>query len=166
MTHCTVQWGASTVELCWNAEETLPPLELITSVHGFCFDEAGRFMLVDLKHRGWDFPGGHLEHGETPEAAFRREALEEGYVEGDLQLLGSVTVDHGANPAWSEDSPYPKVGYQVFYAMRITNVLPFDAEFESASRTFVEPGAVPDYYPNWHPVYEAIMGAALVKLQT
>lgn len=45
--------------------------------------------MTNLRQRGWDIPGGHLEPGETPEAAMRREVMEEaGAVLGDVQLLG------------------------------------------------------------------------------
>ena len=32
-----VKWGESIVKLTWQKRTTLPPLSLITSVHGFCF---------------------------------------------------------------------------------------------------------------------------------
>jgi len=50
----------------------------ITYVYVIAFDRKGRFLMVRHKRRGgWEMPGGHLEPGETPEDAVRREFLEE-----------------------------------------------------------------------------------------
>ncbi|GIO25550.1 NUDIX domain-containing protein [Ornithinibacillus bavariensis] len=108
-----VDWGNSTVKLTW-LRDFQAPRELVTSAHGFCFHE-GKVMLVDLDNRGWDFPGGHVMPGETPEDAFKREVMEEGYVEGDCFYLGAIEVNHRENPNWDGLSPYPVAGYQVFY---------------------------------------------------
>lgn len=165
MTSIYAVWGASTVKLTWQASNSLPPLHLITSVHGFCYRD-GRLLLVDLLDRGWDIPGGHMEPGETPEACFKREVLEEAYAEGNCALLGRITVDHSDCPNWTESSRYPKIGYQVFYHMDITRLHPFDAEFESARRILIHPPEMQRYYKGWNPVHEQILEDSLKVGQT
>lgn len=160
MTTTYVNWGQSKVKLTWEKTNLLPPYHLITSVHGFCF-HGDQLLLVDVNQRGWDFPGGHIESGERPEDCFKREALEEGYVEGECELLGHIIVDHHENPLWTESSPYPKIGYQLFYKMSITNLLPFEGKFESAQRMFVNPNDIASYYHKWNILYKEIVDCAI-----
>ncbi|UNK19075.1 NUDIX domain-containing protein [Paenibacillus sp. N3/727] len=160
MTHFYTVWGQSRVKLRWHGSDDLPPLHLITSVHGFCYLDS-RLLLVDLRDRGWDFPGGHIEPREMPESCFKREALEEGYVEGDCKLLGHISVDHSECPNWTENSRYPKIGYQVFYRMDIAQLHPFEAEFESARRIFINPAETQHYYKGWNPVHKHILEDSL-----
>ncbi|MBB6671302.1 NUDIX hydrolase [Cohnella nanjingensis] len=159
MTSIYVNWGESKVKLTWN-RHLMPQRALITSVHGFCF-RGSELLLVDLNHRGWDIPGGHIEPEESPEQCFRREALEEGYVEGNSELLGAVTVDHSDNPLWNESGPYPLVGYQVFYGMKILRLLPFEAQYESSRRMFVPPQDVSSYYEGWNALHQEMLDNAL-----
>lgn len=160
MTTTYVNWGESKVKLTWEKNTLLPPYHLITSVHGFCFQE-DQLLLVDVNHRGWDFPGGHIETGESPEDCFKREAREEGYVEGECKLLGHIIVDHSENPLWTESSFYPKIGFQIFYKMTITNLLPFKGEFEYAQRMFVNPNNIASYYHKWNILYKEIVDCAI-----
>ena len=48
---------------------------------GVIFSEDGRVLLcsrpADKPPAGWEFPGGKIEAGETPEEALKRELLEE-----------------------------------------------------------------------------------------
>ncbi len=160
MTSTYINWGEATVKLTWQQRDQLPQQNLITSAHGFCFFE-GQLMMVDLDDRGWDFPGGHLEMNESPLDCFKREAMEEGYVEGDCTLLGCIEVDHTDNPNWDENGPYPKVGYQVFYRMDITQLNPFKGEHESGDRTFIAPNRFTEYYHKWNEIYEAVLASAM-----
>ncbi|MBO1910395.1 NUDIX domain-containing protein, partial [Microvirga sp. 3-52] len=153
-----VDWGGHKLKLTWKPG-LLPKTALITSVHGFCFQHE-KLMMVDLNDRGWDFPGGHIEDGETAEDCFKREAMEEGYVEGECLLLGAIEINHNENPLWNEQSPYPKIGYQVFFRMDITHLHPFDAAFESSRRTFIQPREASKYHKGWHAVVEEILQVA------
>lgn len=118
-------------------------------------------MLVNLNHRGWDIPGGHIEQDETPEQCFKREAMEEGYVEGECVLLGHVIVDHSENSQWDQSSLYPKLGYQVYYRMNIKNMHGFEGKFESAERILIDPIRVSNYFKGWHEVLAMVLECAL-----
>lgn len=65
-----------------------------TSAGGVVFRrEAGvtRFLLIRDSYQNWGFPKGHLESGEPPAEAARREVTEETGLE-DLQLHGPIKV--------------------------------------------------------------------------
>ncbi|MFC4411607.1 NUDIX hydrolase [Chungangia koreensis] len=155
-----VNWGEAKVKLTWKRENQLPPRELITSVHGFCFKDHN-LLLVNLNHRGWDFPGGHIELEESPEECFKREAYEEGYVTGSCSFLGYIEVDHNNNPLWDENGPYPKIGYQLFYRMDINQLHEFNAQYESGERILINPHEVIRYYHDWNELYQEILEYAL-----
>lgn len=149
------------VRLSWRPGRTLPPIDRTTSVHGFCFHE-GKVLLVELKSRGFDIVGGHVEPGESSEDCFRREAFEEGYIRGGpCTPLGYLIVDNTGNPNWQAGGRYPQIGYQAFYHMPVTEVLPFDDRFESARRIFVSAADVPKYYHGWTGLGQHIRAAAM-----
>jgi 8-oxo-dGTP pyrophosphatase MutT (NUDIX family) len=159
MTVTFVDWGGHRLKLTW-IQNLMPGRELITSVHAFCFHD-GKLLMVNLNDRGWDFPGGHIEADETVEACVCREVMEEAYVKGDRTLLGAIEVNHEENRLWNETSPYPKVGYQVFYRMDITEILPFGAAFESSERMLILPEEAAHYHKGWQKGFEEILDAAI-----
>jgi len=69
---------------------SLPPPERIVGVVVLPFLGADRVVIVRVRKRGeWEFPGGHVEDGEEPPEAARREAREEAGVElGELHFIG------------------------------------------------------------------------------
>lgn len=53
-----------------------------------------QWLLTKHPRRGWEFPGGKVEHGETAEEAAIREVYEEtGARVGDLMYIGQYKVD-------------------------------------------------------------------------
>lgn len=155
-----VTWGEAKVKLTWHANDQLPDKGLLTSVHGFCFYE-NQLLLVDLVHRGWDFPGGHIEENETPEESVHREAMEEGYVSGRSRLLGFVEVDHTENPLWEKAGKYPVIGYQAFYKIEIEKIHDFKAEYEAVRRMLVPIDKVEQIHHNWNKLYQEILSEAV-----
>lgn len=70
MTTIQVNWGDSIVRLIWEKQSELPPRDLITSAHGYCFYQ-DKLMLVNLRERGWDFPGGHMNSMKHQKCVFK-----------------------------------------------------------------------------------------------
>ena len=165
MTSTYANWGPSRVKLTWIPSLQPPDRELITSAHGLCFHDE-KMLLVDIKNRGWNFPGGHVEFSESAIDCLKREVMEEACVEGDCLYLGYVEVNHSENPVWTSDTLYPLIGYQAFYRMDVTRILPFQAIHESAQRMFIHPCEVSQHTGDWHDVYEAILDSASAVIKS
>jgi 8-oxo-dGTP diphosphatase len=154
-----VNWNGQTAKLTWIKSCYPDDIGKVTSVHGFCF-ENDKVLLVQIKGRGINIPGGHIETMETPEEAFNREAYEEGYVRGSIKYLGMLEVSHEENPNFDPSGKYPLIGYQLFYRMDILERLPFLGENESNTRIWVETSEVP-YIIDDHELVMDILDEAL-----
>lgn len=67
----------------------MEPTHLV-SVAGLVTNEEGKVLLVNSPWRGWEYPGGLIEPGETFEEALRREIREEAGVE--VEVLSFVGI--------------------------------------------------------------------------
>ncbi|MDX8361497.1 NUDIX hydrolase [Cytobacillus sp. IB215316] len=157
--HIFVNWDGHHVKLSWLPMAHIQDVKQITSAHGYCFSQ-GKILLVDVKGRGFNIPGGHVEDGESPEEAFHREAFEEGYVKGKVEYIGAIEVSHEHNPLFKHGGKYPLVGYQIFYRMEIEECFPFQRENETSSRIWVEPEEIP-YVMNDHELSLQVLNEAL-----
>lgn len=154
-----VNWGGNQVKLTWLAKKIVD-VQKVTSVHGYCFYK-GNVLLVNVDGRGFNIPGGHVEKGEIPEETIRREAYEEGYVEGNIQYLGAIEVNHEDNPLFVEGGKYPLIGYQLFYRMDIEKCYPFLRKYETTTRIWVEPEEVP-HVMNDHKLSLLVLKEAII----
>lgn len=62
----------------------------LVSVAALVVNDAGKVLLVRSPWRGWEYPGGLIEPGETFQEALRREVREEAGVE--IEVLGFVGI--------------------------------------------------------------------------
>ncbi|OHX52515.1 DNA mismatch repair protein MutT [Planococcus salinarum] len=152
-------WGGHVVSLTWLPQKMLEQSDIVTSVHGYCFLE-DKIVLVHVDGRGFHVPGGHMEAHETPEETLHREAYEEACVTGDIKYIGAIQVDHTENEKFVENGKYPRIGYQLFYRMDITECLPFRREHETLSRIWVEPEEAP-YVMEDHEIALLVLKEAL-----
>ena len=62
----------------------------LVSVAALVTNEKGEILLVNSPWRGWEYPGGLIEPGETFQQALRREVLEESGAE--IEITGFVGI--------------------------------------------------------------------------
>ena len=117
----------------------LPPAERIATALVLAFDR-DRLLQTHLAARGWDIVGGHIEPGESPEEAARREAYEEaGARLRELHVLGYQRLRlFGPRPD-SYRYAYPD-SYQVFYWAHIEALDKFIPTEEARERALFAPG--------------------------
>jgi 8-oxo-dGTP pyrophosphatase MutT (NUDIX family) len=98
-----------------------------------------RLLQTQLVKRGWDLVGGHIEPGESPEEAVRREAYEEtGARLGQLHLLGYQHLRLSGSRPDNYRYPYPE-SYQIFYYAQIVALDDILANQETQGRGLFSP---------------------------
>lgn len=118
--------------------DRLPPRELSATALVLAFS-GDRLLQTQLVKRGWDLVGGHIEPGESPEEAVRREAYEEAGVKlGPLHLLGYQRLRLLGPRLETYRYPYPE-NYQIFYCAQITALDDFSANQETHGRGLFSP---------------------------
>jgi 8-oxo-dGTP diphosphatase len=70
-----VRWATAPNTLSCHVSDTVPAP--VTSVVAAVFNETGQLLVVRVRSRGWDLPGGHVEAGESLADAVVREVAEE-----------------------------------------------------------------------------------------
>ncbi|WP_274654646.1 NUDIX domain-containing protein [Paenibacillus humicola] len=115
--------------------DLLPIEENITCSFVLAFRDH-ELLLTNLTDRGWDIPGGHIEPGETPFEAMKRELFEEtGARIESAELIGHelIRLNGEKPPHWKY--PYPE-SYMVFYTAKIIGLDNFESNDETKGRGF------------------------------
>lgn len=133
-----IPWLPQPNEGCIILAAQLPPREEIATAFVLAFS-GDRLLQTHLVKRGWDIVGGHVEAGEAPEEAVRREAYEEAGAQlGTLHLLGYQCLRlPGPRPA-SYKYSYPN-SYQLFYWAHIEALDDFIPTPETHGPTLFSP---------------------------
>jgi 8-oxo-dGTP diphosphatase len=133
-----IPWLPLPNEGCIILSSQLPPGEMTSTALVLAFDK-DRLLQTNLVARGWDIVGGHIEPGESPEEAVRREAYEEASARlGELHVLGYQRLRLLGPRLASYRYPYPD-SYQVFYWAQITALDEFIATEEARERALFAP---------------------------
>jgi 8-oxo-dGTP pyrophosphatase MutT (NUDIX family) len=116
----------------------LPDSERITGAFVLAF-KGDELVLTQLKERGWDIPGGHLERGETPDDAMKRELYEEaGAVIDRFGLLGYEEITLLGDKPANYKYPYPN-SYMVFYWAAVSRLDDLQESAETHGRGLFDP---------------------------
>ena len=111
-----------------------------------CYAVKNDSILLIKNYRGWDVPGGHIELGETPLDAVKRELKEEANCEAnEFFVIGYLhcrqTVPHAKYPDESLLVIYSCYDFEVDHEAQLA--------FETTEAKFVSLGEVGDFHHNW-----------------
>ncbi|MCX7993945.1 MAG: NUDIX hydrolase [Fimbriimonadales bacterium] len=138
-----------------DATVLLPPCYVVVLIT----DGAGRYLLANIRGRGYCAPSGRIEPCETPEAAAVREAYEEsGAVVEQLHWLGTYLLE-----PCSEREPSP-CSAPVFLTLAV-RLDALQAESESQGVRWATPDELPAIYYDWSPLIEAVFNYAEERRQ-
>lgn len=141
-------------------DDTLAPSHLTTTGFMVPLLVDGSVVMANNRRRGLEFPGGHIESGETSCAAAHRECVEEtGHWVSHIRALGYLeqTCKGSLPPVYSY--PWP-VSYQQFYVADVMSNVPYIENDECLAPVVVSPVDVRKMLDDWQYV---IYQAALVR---
>ncbi len=125
-----------------SATSEMPPPELCTAAYVLAFD-GDNLLMADLD-RGVEMPGGHIDPGETPEQAMRREVLEEtGATVGAARLFAVQKMTITGPKPEGYTYPYP-VSFQLIYIAQGVKQGTFIRDDDSKGGVMISPEAAKD----------------------
>jgi 8-oxo-dGTP diphosphatase len=121
--------------------ETIPATSLVTSVHAAPITVDSNIVAVNIKGRGFDIPGGHIDEGEgSPLTALRRELREE----ADITISDPILIDVlniQCDTLDLSDKPY-----MLLYVARVDRMNDFIPNDEVSERVVMQPDEFIDNY--------------------
>jgi 8-oxo-dGTP diphosphatase len=128
---------------------TTPPGLPVTAVKIYIFQD-DKLLLTNIKSRGWDLPGGHIESGETAEQAILRELEEEtGAAVRRFNLIGYLRVTNEQEN--ERNRKYPKVSCILVYKGYDATVdTDHRFQLEASESKFVSLEELPQIHHDWN----------------
>jgi ADP-ribose pyrophosphatase YjhB (NUDIX family) len=89
-------FGDKNITFTWLGEIEIDSVSPVTQAYGFCYDDDGKLLVVDIHLDGrFQVPGGTVEAGETTIDTLQREIIEEANTTiYDIQYLGMQKVEN------------------------------------------------------------------------
>lgn len=157
----TEYWPETNSRVEFFPATALPELP-VTAVKIYVFQDDS-LLLTNIRSRGWDLPGGHVELGETPEDAIIRELKEEaGAVVRRHEQIGYLKV---TNEKENElNKKYPKESCILVYkGYDVVVDVSHDFKLEATESKFLPIDQLPNIHHNWNEAKAQVIKFALGK---